>query len=324
MRPWMTRTLLAASLAASQAATCLAADSYPSRPIRIIVNTAPGGYTDGMTRLFAQHMGEYLKQSVVVENRAGGDGLIGIRTAKAAQADGYTLLGTTATVAQQMALRQDPGYDVAKDFVAVGALTRSPFLVMESPSKPDRSLVEFMARAKANPGKVLYASAGVGTGSHMAAAQFLRQTGLDLVHVPYKGNAPALPDVTGGRVDMIFTTFDSAGPQAKAGQFRVLAIASNTRHPAFPDVPTIAETGAADYTAYTWVGLLAPAGTPPQALAKLGEALRYTRSLKAVQDRLRQDGTEIMDLTGAQFNEFLMREVAAAQELMTDLGMQKQ
>ena len=208
---------LAASPALSP--TAWAADPFPIRPVRILVNTAPGGLVDVTTRLVAERMRESLKQQVIVENRAGGDGLIGIRAAKAAPADGYTLLASAGTTAMQMALKQDPGYDLVQDFSGVGLLGRSPFLMVVEPNQPYKTVTDFVNAAKSNPGKISYASAGVGTMTHIAAEVFLKKANLNtvkLMHVPYKGNGAAMPDVLDGRV----TTF-SRPTAAAAARSRV-------------------------------------------------------------------------------------------------------
>lgn len=304
--------------------SAVAADPFPTRPVRIFVNTAPGGLTDVMTRLIGQQMGENLKQSVVVENKAGGDGLIGIRAVKSAPADGYTLLATAGTIAIQMAVRQDPGYDLVKDFAGIGLLGRSPFLMVVAPSKPDKSVADFITRAKADPSKVSYASAGVGTVPHLAAERFLQQMGLKLMHVPYKGNGAAMPDVMSGRVDMIMEAYGSGGAKIKAGQLKALGVTSTARIPALPDVPTLAEQGVANYSYYTWLCLVAPAGTPKDVVQRLSEALRAATSSKAIKDRFRDDGMETMNMSADEFDQFLAREVAQAQKLVIDLGIPKQ
>jgi tripartite-type tricarboxylate transporter receptor subunit TctC len=310
------------ALAGTNAA--VAADPFPTRPVRIIVNTAPGGLTDVVTRLIAQQMSETLKQSVIVENRAGGDGLIGIRAVKSAPADGYTLLGTAGTIALQMTVREDPGYDLLKDFTGIGLMGRSPFLMVVAPSQPDNTLADFIARAKANPGKLSYASAGSGTVPHLGTERFLQQMGLKLMHVPYKGNAAAMPDVMTGRVDMILEAYGSSSAKIKLGQLRALGVTGSARLPALPEVPTFAEQGVSNYSYYTWLCLVGPAGTPKEVVRRLTEALHGATSSKAIKDRFRDDGMEAMHMSPEEFNQFLAREVAQGQKLVSELGIQKQ
>ena len=306
------------------AGPALGADPFPTKPIKIIVNTAPGGFTDIVARLAAQHMADHLKQPVVVDNRAGGDGMIAIRNVKASPADGYTLLAATGTAAQQMALRLDPGYDLLKDFAGIGIISRSPFLMVVGSVQPDKTFAEFIARVRANPGKISYASAGVGTVPHFGIERLAQQMSIKMSHIPYKGNAPAIPDVIGGRVPMMYDTYGSSSQQVKSGQFRVLGITSAARLPVLPDVPTIAELGVPGYSAYTWVALYAPAGTPPEAMNKLYEAFKYAKSNPAVLERFRADGMEPVDLTPPEFMQFLAKEVEQNQKIVKDLGLEKQ
>ena len=300
-----------------------AADPFPTRPIRILVNTGSGGLVDVTTRAVGQHLSEVLKQPVVVENRAGGDGLIGIRVAKAAPADGYTLLASASTIAFQLAVKADPGYEL-KDFTGIGVMGRSPFLLVEAPDKPDKTLVDFIARAKANPNKLSYASAGVGTTTHLGAALFLQQAGVQVLHVPYKGNGPAMPDVMSGRVDMIFEAYGSSGGKIKGGTLKALGVTSGSRLSALPGVPTFTEQGVPNFTFYTVMYLVAPAGTPKEVVQRLSEALRTALANKALADRFREDGVEAVDMSPQQVNELMAREASVAAKLVADLGMSKE
>jgi tripartite-type tricarboxylate transporter receptor subunit TctC len=301
-----------------------AADTYPTRPVKIIVNTAPGGILDTTTRLVARQLADVLKQSVIVENRAGGDGLIGIRVVKSASADGYTLLATTGTIAQQMALQKDPGYEVTKDFSGIGIMGRSGFIMEVGPADSDKTLGEFVARAKAHPGGLSYATPGIGTVPHFAIEKFLQQMGLNVVHVPYRGNAPALPDVMSGRVSMIFDTYPTAGSQIKSGQLKALGVTSSSRMAALPSVPTFAEQGVTNYSFYTWAGLVAPAGTPRDVLQRLADALHTATGSKTIQDRFREQGIETVSLTPDEFSQLLAREAEQDKKLVNDLGIKKQ
>ena len=323
VKPRITHTLLALSMAFAATAAA-AADAFPSRPIRIVVNTAPGGLTDITTRLVAQKMGEKLGQSVVIDNKAGADGLLGIRYVKTQPADGYTLLGTAGTVAIQPAVKLDPGYDLVKDFTGVGPMVRSPVLVVEGMSQPDQTLADFMARAKATPDQLTYASAGVGTTTHLGAALFLQQAGLKVMHVPYKGNGAAMADVIAGRVTMIFEAYGSGAGKVKAGQLKALAVSSTKRLPGLPDVPTIAEQGVPGYSYYLWLGLMAPAGTPKDVVAKLSDALHFALSSKELRDRMRDDGSEPMIMSPDEYNEFLKRDAVQMQKVIIELGIEKQ
>ena len=299
-----------------------AADAFPSRPLRIIVNTAPGGLTDITTRVIAQHMGDNLKQIVVVENRSGGDGLIGIRAVKSSTPDGYTLLSSAATIVQHMAVRQDAGYNVLKDFIGIGILARAPFLMLVGASQPDRTVADLINRAKANPGKLSYASAGNFTVPHFVGERFLRQVGIQAVHIPYKGNGPAMVDIMSGRVDMIFGGYGGVSGQIKAGQIRALGVASPTRIPVLPDLPTFSEQGIS-FLADTWLCLAVPASTPKQVVQRLYNALRNAKASPAIQQRYQADATEDLDMSIEEFRQFLEREVIQSQKVAQDLGLVK-
>jgi tripartite-type tricarboxylate transporter receptor subunit TctC len=313
-----------AAVAFTLAGGSAVADTFPSRPVRIVVNTAPGGLTDIDTRLIAQKMGEKLGQAVIIDNKAGGDGLLGIRYVKGQPADGYTLLAAAGTIAIQPAVKQDPGYDLVKDFTGIGPTVRAPLLMVEGPEQPDKSLADFIARAKANPGKLSYASAGVGTTTHIGAAMFLQRAGVQLLHVPYKGNGAAMPDVIAGRVGMIFEAYGSGAGKVKAGQLKALAVTSSKRLPELPNVPTIAEQGVPNFSYYLWLGLFAPAGTPKDVVAKLSDTLHYALTSKDLSERLREDGSEAMLMSPDQFNEFLKREVLDMGKLVAELNIPKQ
>jgi tripartite-type tricarboxylate transporter receptor subunit TctC len=236
-----------------------AADVYPNKPVRFIVPAAPGGALDLTTRLVAQKMSERPGQTILVENRPGGDTLIGTRVVKDAPSDGYTVLATANGFTLLPNMRVDPGYDPLKDYTAVGFMTRSPMILEAGSDRADKTLADFAARAKARPGALSYGHAGVGSPPHIAAAGFVQSAGLNIVHVPYKGNGAALPDVIGGRLDIIVDGYISSSSFIKAGKLRPLAVSSPTRMASLPDVPTFMEQGF-NYTYTLWLGLVARAG----------------------------------------------------------------
>ena len=324
MRALCKHSFGAAILALSCATAAMAADRFPTKPVRVIVNTAPGGLADMTTRLVTQKMGEDLGQSIIVENRAGGDGLVGIQAVKEAAPDGYTLLATAGTIAIQPAVKQDPGYDLVKDFTGIGPMIRSPLLMVVGARQPDKTLPEFIARAKASPDKLSYASAGVGTTTHIGAAMFLQQTGLDLLHVPYKGNGAAMPDVMAGRVSLIFEAYGSGASKVRDGMLRALGVTSTARLPGLPDVPTIAEQGVPNFSYYLHVGLLAPAGTPQDVVQRLSEALHNALSSKDLSERFRNDGAEVMMMSPNEFDDLLKQDLERMSKLAADLGLSKQ
>jgi tripartite-type tricarboxylate transporter receptor subunit TctC len=324
MKTISTHGFSAVALALAFATSALAADAFPSKPIHLVVNTAPGGLTDVTTRLVGQKMAEKLGQPVIVDNRPGADGLIGIRFVKAASADGYTLLATAGTIAIQPAVKQDPGYDLMKDFTGVGPMVRAPLLMVVGPGQPDKTVADFIARAKANPDKLSYASAGVGTTTHVGAAMFLQQSNLNLLHVPYKGNGAAIPDVIGGRVSMIFEAYGSGLSKVKSGKLRALGVTSTTRLAALPEIPTIAEQGVPNFSYYLYIGVLAPAGTPKDVVQRLSEALRSATSSNDLKGRFREEGSEPMTMSPEEFTEFLRRDAAQMSKLVADLKLPKQ
>jgi tripartite-type tricarboxylate transporter receptor subunit TctC len=275
------------------AAPACAAD-YPAKPVKIIVSLAPGGLADMFARLFAQHVTEATRQAVVVENRTGGAGVVGAEAAAKAPADGYTLyLGLHSTIAILQYLNPKLPYDPAADFVPVVHIATLPNLLVVHPSVPAHSVAELIAYAKAKPGTLSYASQGNGSSGHMAGEQFKLLTGTDVVHVPYRGAAPALQDLLGGRVQMMFDTVTLQAPHISAGTVRALAVTATQRVAALADVPTTVEAGLPELQGGAWFGLFAPAGTPPDVVAWLNRAAREAFTAPAVQARLEQQGAQL-------------------------------
>ena len=253
---------------AALAAGSAAAQDYPARPIRIIVPLAAGGLSDMFARTVAKTMGEATNQTIVVENRTGGGGTIGAEAAAKAAPDGYTFfMGSHGTLAIQPHLNRKLPYDPARDFVPVIQITALPNLLVVHPSVPARSVAELVAHAKANPGRVSYASQGNGSSGHMAGEQFRQIAGIDIVHVPYRGAALAVQDLVAGHVNIMFDSVTLQMPHIQAGQTRALAVSSSQRVAVLPDVPTTIEAGLPQLQGGAWFGLLAPTGTPPAAIA---------------------------------------------------------
>lgn len=318
------RCLAAAVLAAATASSALASDPFPSRPIRIVVNSSAGALLDVTVRAVAQKMSETLGQPIVIDNRPGADGQLGIRYAKTVPADGYTILATANTIAQLPALKLDPGYDLVKDFVGIGMMTRAPLILVSSTTLPDKTLAEFIARAKANPNTMNFATAGVGTSTHMAAALFLHQTGLKMAHVPYKGNAAAMPDVIAGRVNAIFDGANSSAPNIKAGKLRAFGVSTAKRVASLPDIPTLAEQGLPNYNFSVYLGLVAPSGVPKDIVSKLSQALRTALNSDTAQERIRKDGGEAGTLFADEFTDFLRQDMLRSVQVANDLGIPKE
>jgi tripartite-type tricarboxylate transporter receptor subunit TctC len=301
-----------------------AADDFPARPVRLVVPVAAGGWGDVTTRLIAERMATALKQAVIVENRTGAGGLVGIRYVKFEPADGYTLLATGGTIAIQQSLAAVPGYDAMKDFVAVGAMVRSPALVITSASSPYKSMADLLAAAKAKPNQISYGSAGVGTTTHIAAEMLLRQAGVQMLHVPYKGNGAAMPDVIAGRVSFMVDAYSSSAANLHGGRLKALGLTAEAPMKALPDVPTVASQGLPGFQYYYWLGLFAPAGTPDRAVAAISAALQQALNDPKLRARLQSDGTEPYFLAPPAFKDFLGKEITDTADLIKTLDIPKQ
>jgi tripartite-type tricarboxylate transporter receptor subunit TctC len=260
--------------------SCLFASSpavtqnFPDRPIKIVVPFPPGGPTDVAARLVAQNISASLGQPVVIENRAGAGGTLGAKAVASADPDGYTLLfGSTSSLAIAPAIYKTLDYDPVKDFAPIATVSDAPFILVTSSGFPATSLKELIAYAKANPGKVNYASAGIGTPPHLTGEMFKAATGTNIVHVPYKGGAPAITDVIAGQVEMTFETTSVLLPLVKEGKVRALAVTSAHRRPELPDTPNMIESGFPGFLSNSWTGVVAPAGTPAGIISKLNAAI---------------------------------------------------
>ena len=304
----MLRALFASLLAF--AASLAAAQNYPSKPVHLIVPFPPGGPTDIVGRLVAQKLAEGLGQPVVVDNRPGAGGTVGSTAAAKAAADGYTLLyGSTSTLAIAPSLYHDLAYDPRSAFAPISLVSRGAIIAAVNAQVPGRTLQEFIALAKKTPGTLSYASAGSGTPPHLAAELFKSIAGVDLLHVPYKGGAPAINDLVGGQVQAIFEGQVVLLPHIKSGRVRALAITGAKRDPALPDVPTFAQAGLPQYDAYFWSGLVAPGGTPADILDKLNAVLVRAFNTAEVREALLRQGLEPAGTTPAEFAAFIGSEV---------------
>jgi tripartite-type tricarboxylate transporter receptor subunit TctC len=267
------RSFLLLSLLA--AAGAVSAQTYPTGPVKLIVPFPPGGSVDIVARSVAKRLSDAFGQPFIVDNRAGASGNIGAEIAAKAPADGYTLFVTSSGVlAANMHLYKKIPFDPFKDFAPVIRLVNQPNILMVHPSVQAKSVAELIALAKAQPGKLTVGSAGVGTGQDIAAQQFVMMTGTSVLHVPYKGGAPALTDLVGGQINAMFETSPTALPYVKQGKLRGLAITSTKRSPLLPDLPTVAEAGVPGYESVTWIGLVAPAGTPKAIVDRLNAELK--------------------------------------------------
>jgi tripartite-type tricarboxylate transporter receptor subunit TctC len=285
------------------------AQSWPTKPVRLIVPYPPGGGNDNLARIFAQKLGEKLGQPFVVENKPGAGTLIGTEAAAKAPGDGYTLLlSSIVTHALAPALYAKVPYDPVKDFTPVTVLAVAPTVLVVNKDFPAKSVQELIALAKASPGKYTFASGGNGTTPHISGEIFKSMTGTDLLHVPYKGGAPALTDLMGGQVDMIFDTAASAMPHVRSGKLRALAIATPKRHTDFPDLPTFAEQGLPDYAINSWYSLHAPAGTPRDVIQKLYVEVVVALRSPDVIEKLRALNADPGGMPPEEFKIFVQKE----------------
>jgi tripartite-type tricarboxylate transporter receptor subunit TctC len=285
------------------------AQDYPSRPITLIVPYAAGGGNDVMARAAADKMSRTLGQQVVIENRGGAGGSIATRQIARSAPDGYTLgLGGTGTLAINPTLYPNVGYDPRKDFAPVGLIATSPLVVVVNPALPVRSVPELIDLARKEPGKLNFASAGTGSGIHLAAEYFATLAGIKLTHVPYKGSSPALTDLVGGHVSIYFSSLPPAVGLVKQGKVRALAVTSAKRWAIFPDLPTVAEVALPGYEAVLHYGIVAPAGTPRGIIDKLGVALRAAVMSDDLRARLADDGAEPLASTPEEYAADIDRE----------------
>ena len=302
------RSLLLAAVG-SLFAVMVQAQSYPSKPVRVVVPYPPGGPTDIVARVLFQQVAESTGQQFVIDNRAGAGGNIGAEVVAKAPADGYTLLIGTTAHAINMSLFKSLNYDVQKDLAPVSLLTQGPLVLVAHPQFPANSVKELIDMAKAKPGSLNFASSGNGQSTHLSAELFNSMAGTKMVHVPYKGSAPALSDLMTGQVGIMFDTTLSAMPFVRAGKLKALGVTSPQRTPAAPDVPTIAESGLPGYEVFAWNGVLVPAGTPKAIVAQLNEEIRKAMQLPQVRDKFSAQGFAASWNTPDQFGVFVRNEV---------------
>jgi tripartite-type tricarboxylate transporter receptor subunit TctC len=283
-------------------ATIAAAQNYPTRPITLIVPFPPGGSTTIVARIVTDRMADAIGQQFVVDNRGGAGGTLGTRQAAKSAPDGYTIaLGYTGTLAIGPSLFPNVGYDVRADFAPIGRIGVAPSTVVVHPSFPVHSVAELIAYGKANPGKVDYGSAGVGTVGHVAGEYFAIATGIKLTHIPYKGTGPAMTDLLGGHIPLSFSPIPAVHESAKNGLLRMLAVTSAKRSMLVPEMPTVAESGVPGFDAVLRYGLVAPAGTPRPIIERLNTALRATLAAEEVRNRLAIEGAEPLPSTPEEY-----------------------
>lgn len=312
---------LLASVSALSSPPGYSQTAYPAKPIRMIVPFPPGGINDFAARSVSTKLGEAFGQSVVIDNRSGAGGIIGTELAARSAPDGYTLsIGSVATHAINQSLYKKLSYDVLRDFAPITDILNAPNLVVVHPSLPVRSVKELIALAKSRPGQINYGSAGSGTATHLSVEMFKQMTGVDLIHVPYRGAGPSVTDLVAGQISVIFASMPSALTHAKAGRLRALAVTGRNRSPSVPELPTVAEAGVPGYAFTSWVGIFAPSGTPPEIVARLhGETLKVVR-LPETKERFFNQGVEGGGMPPQEFAGFVKAEIAMLEKVVKFSG----
>jgi tripartite-type tricarboxylate transporter receptor subunit TctC len=325
MRSIFRRKVLALAIAAAAFAgvsgPTLAQGAYPAKPIRVVVPYTPGGVSDAVTRLVIQKLSEHLKNPIVVDNQPGANGQIGSAAVARSAPDGYTLLVVVAAHAINPSLYPKMSYSPLKDLKGVSQFGHIPLLMVSSAQLPPTNLKDFVAWAKANPQNVNFASSGAGSGAHLAGELLAQTAGVPMTHVPYKGIAPALPDLFAGLVATIFDSVQTMMPHVKSGKLHALAMTSAKRWPAAPDVPTMAEAGYPSMTTGSWIGLLAPAETPKDIVDKLSAELEKVLHTPEVHDKLIGYGIDPVGGTPAQFDSFIHSEAARWADVVKKAGI---
>ena len=297
---------------------------YPNKPVKIIVPAAAGGGTDTTARMIADHLSKTMGQNFIVENRGGGGALIGTEAAARSPADGYTLLMTPSTLTTMHIVRKAMPIDAVRDFTPITQFIVLPQVLVVHPSVPASTLAEFIALAKKEPGKLSYGSAGPGTAPHMAMELLKSNAQVDINHIPYRGVAPALQDILGGRVSGMIVNVLIAKPHIEAGKLRALGVTSLQRSRSLPNVPTIAESGLPNYRALQWFGMVAPAGTPQPIVERLQKEIAAVLNTPAMQKRLEIEGADPVGNTAAEFGKVIKDEIAMWEGVAKAAGIKPQ
>ncbi len=326
----MTRRFICSALsigiaaAALFAAVSVQAQTYPARPVRLIVPSTPGGSVDTLSRTIAAQLSEKWGQQVVVDNRPGAGGVIAADLTAKAPADGYTLLMFTSTLTVQPSLYKNLPYNLRTDFAPVSLVATTSNALVVNPATPVATVKEFVALAKSRPGKLSYGSGGAGTGTHMSMELLRSMADLQMTHVPYKGIAPALTDLMGGHIDCAFSTMTSAIQHIKSGRLKVLAVSTAKRSAALPGIPTVAESGIPGYDSTNAVGILAPAKTPRQTVARLNGEIDRILGMREVRERMSNLGTEPAGGAPEVFRTFIDSEIEKWARVVKASGMEPQ
>ena len=307
-----------AALVLSSLGVSAAAQEFPNRPMRIIIPFPPGGTTDILGRIVGERMNQAWKVPVLSDNRAGAGGVVGVEAAAKAPPDGYTMLVYTIAMTTWPVIHKQLSFDAVRDFVPLSNLTLIPSLLVMHPSVPARTVKELVALMKARPGQLNYATTGAGTSPHLFMEMFRAATGTSVVHVPYKGGAPAMVDLMAGQVEMGFTTVLPVVPFVKDKKLIALAVSTKQRFPILPDVPTMHESGVRDFDASSWVGMVAPRGTPPDIAVKLSTEIRRILDQPEIRERLLGLGGIPAGSTSEEFGKFIQNEATKWQKVAID------
>ncbi len=309
------------ALLLAMAGSSQALAAFPDKPIRLVIPFPPGGGTDLVGRALAEGMSKDLGQQIIVDNRSGAGTVIGTEHVATRPPDGYTILFISLPFATNPSLLKSLPYDTTKAFAPVVLIGRYPNVVVVPPERPYKTMQEFIAYAKANPGKLNYGSFGNGTSTHLGAEMLKVLAKIEMTHVPYKGGGPAIIDLLGGRLDVIFATAGSAGSHVRSGKLRAIAVTSATRSPAYPQLPTIAEAGVPGYEAIAWYGVMAPAGTPSEIIARLNASVTLAAQAENFRTRSAEDGLEISIEGPAALAKLLITEQARWQSVVREANI---
>jgi tripartite-type tricarboxylate transporter receptor subunit TctC len=306
------------------ATPAVAQSDYPSRPVKILVPSSPGGGTDILARVLADHLSRTLKGQFYVENRPGAGQMIGIEVVAKSPNDGYTLLMAASTLSINPALFKNVRYDTLKDFAPISLVASLSNVFVCAPELPIKSIADLVALAKQKPFDLTYASAGIGTSPHMGTELLMSMTGIKLTHVPFRGSGPMVTDLITGRVTIGLPNMLTAKPQIDAGKLRALAVSGSKRTASLPDVPTVAEAGVPGYEAIQWYGLLAPAGTPQEIIDRLHAEVVAALKLPDVREKLATDGADPIGSTPAEFTNVIKNELEKWSRVVKDAGIEPQ
>jgi tripartite-type tricarboxylate transporter receptor subunit TctC len=325
MNVWKTAAVAAPLAAAIAFVTSSFAQpsAWPQQPIKIVVGLAAGGLTDTITRIIAQPLGDQLGQPMVVENRPGAAGTIAAEAVARSPADGYTLVMGNLPQMVILPAMQTTKYDPLKDFAPISIVGSNPFVLCVNPKLPVHTLAEFIAYVKERPGQLAFGSGGIGNGTHLSMAYFLKLAGLDMIHVPYKGGAPAMADLVAGHVVANFSSSSDALPQVKAGTVRAIAVSGGTRSPKIPDVPTISELGYPTFKTITWNGLMAPAKTPKEIVNRVAAEVARAVKEPAVVEHMGNQGIDPIGNTPEEFAAAIKADVALWTEAVNAAGVRE-